>query len=123
MTKTINLPRSSSSPTSTHLIEKGGCKWAKPSNGGQEHEVTNFKIDVNNRGEILSTEGERHNPVDPKHKGPEIKNGDLVAVSDMSVSIHKKIFEGKTSTKPKFEIFGKLKPILNIKTNEFERDN
>ena len=93
------------------------------SNQKIKYEVTNFKIDDNNRGEILSTEGERHNPVDPKHKGPEIKNGDLVAVSDMSVSIHKKIFEGKTSTKPKFEIFGKLKPILNIKTNEFERDN
>ena len=37
------LPRSSSSPTSTHRIEKGGCKWAKPSRGGQEHDVTNFR--------------------------------------------------------------------------------
>ena len=37
------LPRSSSSPTSTHRIEKGGCKCANPSKGGHEHDVTNFR--------------------------------------------------------------------------------
>lgn len=93
------------------------------SNQKVKYEITNFKIDVNNNGKILSTEGERHNRVDPKYKGPEIISGDLVSVGDTSVSIHKKIFEGETSTEPKYQIFGKLKPILNIKTNEFERDN
>ena len=37
------LPRSSSSPTSTHRMEKGGCKCANPSRGGHEHDVTNFR--------------------------------------------------------------------------------
>lgn len=34
-------PVSSSSPTSTHLIENGGSKWANPRRGGFEQLVTN----------------------------------------------------------------------------------
>lgn len=36
-------PVSSSSPTSTQRMEKGGLRWANPSTGGLEHDVTNWK--------------------------------------------------------------------------------
>lgn len=35
-------PKSSSSDTCTHLMEKGGSKYEKPSNGGFEQLVTNY---------------------------------------------------------------------------------
>lgn len=38
----IVSPVSSSSPTSTHLIEKGGSRWENPNNGGFEQLVTNW---------------------------------------------------------------------------------
>lgn len=41
MSLPIVSPVSSSSPTSTHLIEKGGSKCENPNNGGLEQLVTN----------------------------------------------------------------------------------
>lgn len=41
ITLPIVSPVSSSSPTSTHRMENGGSRWAKPSNGGFEQLVTN----------------------------------------------------------------------------------
>jgi hypothetical protein len=46
ITEPIVSPVSSSSPNSTQRTQNGGSKWAKPSSGGLEQLVTNYRANM-----------------------------------------------------------------------------